>query len=79
MDGPSGHYANKLNKSDRQRQRKYDFTCMNLKNKTKEQIKQKRNRLIDIEGKKTDIRWRRNGLRGVWVKDIKRHKLSVVK
>ena len=43
MDGPSGHYASKLNKSDRQR--KYDFTCMNLKNKTKEQIKQKRNRL----------------------------------
>lgn len=40
MDGPSGHYASKLNKSDRQR--KYDFTCMHLKkqnkgtNKTKE-------------------------------------------
>lgn len=76
MDGPSGHYASKLNKSDRQR--KYDFTCMHLKNKTKEQIKQKRNRLRH-RGKKTGICWRRNGLRGVWVKDIKRHKLSVVK
>jgi hypothetical protein len=51
---------------------------MHLKNKTKEQIKQKRNRLRHRE-KKTGICWRRNGLRGVWVKDIKRHKLSVVK
>ena len=37
VDGPRGYYA-KWNKSDRERQIPYDFTCMwNLKNKTNEQ------------------------------------------
>ena len=51
MDTPGGCYA-KWNKLDRKKQIPYDFTYMwNLKNKTNEQTKQKRNRLIDTENK----------------------------
>ena len=46
MNGPSEYYAN-WNKSDREKQIPYAFTYMwNLKNKTNEQIKQNKSRLI---------------------------------
>ena len=51
MDEPGG-YSAKWDKSNREKQIPYDFTYMwKLKNKTKEQTEQNRNRLIDTENK----------------------------
>ena len=61
MDEPREYYA-KWNKSDRERQIPYDLTYMcNLKNKTNEQTKQNRNRLID---KESNLVFARENLRG---------------
>ena len=54
MDGPRGYYVNKL---DTERQIPCDFTHMwSLKNKTNEQTKFNRSKLIDTEDKLVVVR-----------------------